>query len=104
MALWGDAASSCPVGGPQCAANTTSYAKLFSTGMIPTQDFSPISQKLVTQFVPLPNRANNGYNFTAVQPGKSDLYGTPVTGSTSAPWLKFPLSSAGEYTVCVLEA
>jgi len=74
MALWGDAASSCPVGGPQCAANTTSYAKLFSTGMIPTQDFSPISQKLVTQFVPLPNRANNGYNFTAVQPGKSDQY------------------------------
>jgi len=74
MALWGDGSSPCPVGGPQCAANTTSYAKLFSTGVIPTQDFSPISQKLVTQFVPLPNRANNGYNFTAVEPGTTDQY------------------------------
>src|SRR5208282_162392 len=74
MALWGDAVSPCPVGGAQCAANTTSYATLFSTGVIPTQDFSPISQKLVTQFVPLPNRPNNGYNFTAVEPGSTNQY------------------------------
>ncbi len=74
MALWGDGASPCPVGGPQCAANTTSYATLFRTGMIPTQDFNPIAQKLVTQFVPLPNGANNAYNFTAVSPGSTDQY------------------------------
>jgi len=74
IALWGDAASPCPVGGPQCAANSTTYAALFSTGKIPTQDFNTISQKLVSTFVPLPNSANNGFNFTAVQPGTVDQY------------------------------
>lgn len=73
-AMWGDASSPCPVTGPQCAANSTTYASLFSTGMIPTQDFNSISQKLVTQFVPLPNAAANGFNFTAVSPGKTDQY------------------------------
>lgn len=74
MALWGDAASPCPVGGPQCAANSTTYASLFSTGMIPTQDFNSIATNLVKQFVPLPNAAANGFNFTAVSPGKVDQY------------------------------
>jgi hypothetical protein len=74
MALWGDSASPCPVTGPQCAANSTTYAALFSTGMVPTQDFNPISQKLVSQFVPLPNGANNAFNFTAVEPGSTEQY------------------------------
>jgi hypothetical protein len=72
--LWGDSASPCPVGGAQCAANTTSYAQLFSTGVIPTQDLNPIAQKLVSQFVPLPNGANNAYNFNAVEPGTDNQY------------------------------
>jgi hypothetical protein len=74
MALWGDSASPCPVGGPQCAANSTPYSSLFSTGMVPTQDFNSISTKLVAAFVPLPNAANNGFNFTAVEPGSTDQY------------------------------
>ena len=74
IALFGDSASPCPVGGPQCPANSTTYASLFSSGKIPTQDFNSIAQNLVTKFVPLPNAAANGFNFTAVQPGTTDQY------------------------------
>ena len=86
FAMFGDANSPCPVsGGVMCPAGTY-YGKaydnsgalltngLFSTGVIPTQNFNSISQKLVTQFVPLPNAAANGYNFTAVQPGTVNQY------------------------------
>ena len=84
--MFGDANSPCPVsGGVMCAAGTY-YGKafdnngnlvtngLFSTGVIPTQDFNALSTKLVKQFVPLPNGANNAYNFSAVQPGTVDQY------------------------------
>ena len=74
VALYGDSASPCPVGGPQCPANSTSYAKLFSTGVVPTQDLNPIALKLMNQFVPLPNGANNAYNFNAVEPGTDNQY------------------------------
>ncbi len=51
--LYGDSASTCPVsGGVQCAAGAA-YGSLFSTGNIPTQDYNPLSTKLVNQFVPL---------------------------------------------------
>ena len=52
VAMFGDSGSSCPVsGGTPCAALSTTYAALFgTTGIIPTQDFSPLSQKLVNQF------------------------------------------------------
>ena len=86
FAMFGDANSPCPVsGGVMCPAGTY-YGKaydnngtlltngLFSTGVIPTKSFNSISQKLVTQFVPLPNAAANGFNFTAVQPGTVDQY------------------------------
>lgn len=86
FAMFGDANSSCPVsGGVMCPAGTY-YGKafdntgnlltngLFSTGVIPTQNFNAISLQLVKQFVPLPNAANNGFNFTAVQPGTVDQY------------------------------
>jgi Carboxypeptidase regulatory-like domain len=84
--MFGDSASTCPVsGGVMCPAGTY-YGKaydnsgtllsngLFSTGVVPTQDFNALSVKLVNQFVPLPNGPNNAYNFTAVSPGKTDQY------------------------------
>jgi hypothetical protein len=75
LALYGDSASPCPVsGGVRCAANSTTFAKLFSTGVVPTQDLDPIATKLVSQFVPLPNVANNGYAFNAVTPGTDNQY------------------------------
>lgn len=86
--MYGDASSSCPVsGGVKCAAGTPYGIKygganqttvltngLFSTGLVPTQDFDPIATKLVSQFVPLPNVANNGYAFNAVTPGTDNQY------------------------------
>jgi Carboxypeptidase regulatory-like domain len=50
VAMYGDSASPCPVGGLQCPALTQPYSNLFSTGFVPTQDFSALSQKLVNQF------------------------------------------------------
>jgi hypothetical protein len=74
IALWGDNASTCPVGTPQCAANSTTFGSLFSTGHIPTADFNALSMKLVNQFVPLPNTGVNGFNFTAVEPSTTNQY------------------------------
>ena len=53
VAMYGDNASTCPVsGGVQCDPTNplNTYAALFSTGIIPTQDFNPLSVKLVNQF------------------------------------------------------
>jgi hypothetical protein len=51
VAMYGDSASPCPVsGGVQCPAQSQPYSNLFSTGFIPTQDFSSLSTKLVNQF------------------------------------------------------
>ena len=53
VALFGDASSTCPVsGGVRCdpANPANTYAALFSTGIIPTEDFNPLSTKLVNQF------------------------------------------------------
>jgi hypothetical protein len=47
---------------------------LFSTGVIPTQDLNSIAVNLMNKFVPLPNASGNGFNFTAVSPGKTDQY------------------------------
>src|SRR5208282_3531915 len=56
FAMYGDVDSTCPVsGGVQCqsvAGNT--YAALFSTGMVPSQDLSTLSVKLMTQYIPPP--------------------------------------------------
>ena len=92
--MYGDANSTCPVsGGVMCAAGTY-YGKaydnngnllisgpgggtngLFSTGVIPTQDFNSIATKLAQQFVPAPtNLTNNAYNFNAVSPGSNNQY------------------------------
>ena len=49
--LYGDSESPCPVsGGVQCAAGSTPYSSLFSTGQVPTEDFNGLSTKLVNQF------------------------------------------------------
>jgi carboxypeptidase family protein len=51
VAMYGDSASPCPVsGGVQCPAQSQPYSNLFSTGFIPTQNFSSLSTKLVNQF------------------------------------------------------
>jgi carboxypeptidase family protein len=56
FALYGDANSPCPVGGAQCqpgGSTPYTFAQLFSTGNVPTQDFNSLSTKLVSQFVPV---------------------------------------------------
>jgi hypothetical protein len=74
VALWGDGASPCPVGGPQCAANTTAYSSLFSTGVVPTQDFNTVSTNLVKAFVPAANEPNNKYGFSNNTLSSPDQY------------------------------
>jgi hypothetical protein len=78
FAMYGDSKSSCPVsGGVMCAANgTNTFASLFSTGMIPTQDFNTLSLKLMNQYVPLPTpgAAGNEYIFTPLELDKRDQY------------------------------
>jgi hypothetical protein len=49
-----------------CAAGST-WKSCFPTGAVPTSAFSPISQALVKQFVPLPNAANNQFLFNPSQ-------------------------------------
>ena len=71
--LYGDSASPCPVGGAQCPVGTA-YTSLFSTGVVPTQDLNPLSLKLMNQYVPLPNAANNTYQFNPVITRKNDQY------------------------------
>jgi hypothetical protein len=49
--LYGDSLSPCPVsGGNPCPAQSTPYSSLFSTGIVPTQDYNALSTKLVNQF------------------------------------------------------
>ncbi len=74
--MFGDSASSCPVsGGVMCPANgTNTYANLFSTGAIPTQDLNTLSLKLLNQYIPLPNAANNEYLFNPLEVSKRGQY------------------------------
>jgi hypothetical protein len=75
IALYGDSASTCPAsGGVQCPAGSTTYAALFSTGVIPSQDLNPLSVKLMNQFVPLPNASNNQYDFNPITTETSQQY------------------------------
>jgi len=78
FAMFGDSASACPVsGGTPCPANgTNTYANLFSTGNIPTQDLNPLSTKLVNQYVPLPTpgASNNEFQFNPLEVLKRDQY------------------------------
>jgi Carboxypeptidase regulatory-like domain len=78
FAMFGDSASTCPVsGGAPCPANgVNTYANLFSTGNIPTQDLNPLSTKLVNQYVPLPTpgASNNAFLFNPLEVLKRDQY------------------------------
>jgi hypothetical protein len=78
FAMFGDSASPCPVsGGTPCPANgTNTYANLFSTGVIPTQDLNALSTKLVNQYVPLPTpgATNNAFLFNPLEVLKRDQY------------------------------
>lgn len=68
--LFGDAASPCPVsGGTPCGAGTA-YATLFSTKIVPVEDFtlnasSALANAYWTKFVPLPTPgvSNNRFSF-----------------------------------------
>lgn len=59
FAMVGDNGTTYPAGTP--------YSTIFSNGTIPTADLNPIAKKLVSQFVPAPNQANNVYGFQPLQ-------------------------------------
>jgi hypothetical protein len=80
FSLFGNAESGCPVGGAPCAAGT-SYVQLFNSvpaaadaGVIPSQDINPLSAKLQSQFVPLPNSPGNRFEFSPVNPSSTNQY------------------------------
>jgi hypothetical protein len=52
----------------------TPYATLFPTGVIPAADLNALSLKLMNQYVPLPNSANNTYQFNPTETIKNDQY------------------------------
>ena len=70
--LFGDSASTCPVSsGTPCAAGTP-YSKLFSTNVIPTQDFNSTAQGLAKAFLPAPNFGGGKFTFNPSEVGKTD--------------------------------
>jgi len=75
--MYGDSASLCPVsGGVMCPAGTpyVGTGSLFSTNMVPIQDFNPLAVKVANQFVPESNAAGNAYTFNPLNTLKSDQY------------------------------
>ena len=52
----------------------TPYSTLFSGGTIPQADLNPLSLKLMNQYIPLPNSANNGYAFSPSDTEVDDQY------------------------------
>ncbi|HVA72060.1 MAG TPA: carboxypeptidase-like regulatory domain-containing protein [Candidatus Limnocylindrales bacterium] len=73
--LFGDSASGCPyvnTSSTPCAAGTA-FSSLFSTGVIPTQDFNTLSTSLVTKYVPAPN-CGGDYCFNPQTPGNTKQY------------------------------
>ena len=52
----------------------TPYATLFPTGVIPMADLNPLSVKLLNQYVPLPNAANDSYQFNPLERAKRNQY------------------------------
>jgi hypothetical protein len=55
-------------------AGTQTYAQLFPTGVIPTADLNPLALKVLNQYVPLPNAANNTFQFNPTISRKNDQY------------------------------
>src|SRR5579863_1818381 len=72
--MYGDSASPCPVSsGTMCPAGTP-YSGLFSTNVIPTQDFNPLAVKVANQFVPQSDAAGNAYTFNPLNILKFNQY------------------------------
>jgi hypothetical protein len=72
--MYSDNSGPCPVsGGVQCAAGSQTFAAMFPTGTIPTQDLNTLSTKLMTQFVPAPN-SGTSYNFNPIAVGSHKQY------------------------------
>jgi hypothetical protein len=93
FALTGDDGVSHPANTPWVSTNGTNTGAIFNCGTptknakgqivacsnpnfgnIGAADFHSISQKLLTQFIPLPNQPGNQFGFTAVTSGKVDQY------------------------------
>jgi hypothetical protein len=86
IAMFGDANSPCPVsGGVKCPAGTyfgKAYDNngvlitngLFSTGVIPTQNFNSVAAALMNTYVPLPNASGNDFTFNPVTVTTADQY------------------------------
>jgi hypothetical protein len=84
FAMFGDNISTCPVsGGVRCDPTlaTSTYANLFSTGVIPLADASgtavdadPLALKLMNQFVPHATSGGNIFNFNPHTTGTYDQY------------------------------
>ncbi len=55
----------------QSFAAGTPYSTIFPTGQIPTVDFNPVSQKLLS-YVPLPNSPGGIYSFNPIATGSQD--------------------------------
>jgi len=67
----------------------TPYATIFSGGTIPQADLNPLSLKLMNQYIPLPNSANNGYAFSPSDTEVDDQYITRIDqnfGSKDSIW------------------
>jgi len=50
----------------------TPYCTLFPTGVIPAADINPISSKLLSAYVPLPNTTNNEFSFNPTTTTRQD--------------------------------
>lgn len=67
----------------------TPYSTLFPTGVVPTADLNPLAVKLMNQFVPNANAANNQYTFNPSVTALQDQYITRIDqniGSKDAIW------------------
>ena len=50
----------------------TPYNEIFPTGHVPTKDFNPVSQTLLTKYIPLPNFGANQFSFNPTQTQTTD--------------------------------
>ena len=50
----------------------TPYSEIFPTGHVPAKDFNPVSQNLLTKYVPLPNLGANQFSFNPTQTTTAD--------------------------------
>ena len=81
FAMIGDDGKNYPAGTP--------YSTIFAQGQIPQADLNPLALKLMNQYVPPPNTANNGYSFNPSDTEVDDQYITRIDqnfGSKDSIW------------------